>query len=167
MALTRLKEFYEPKLVQVHAHAAPPPKPSGPEATGYKKSGSSGGVMQLLSMIIADAERTDDEMAASENGSQKEYAGFVASTTASIEADRVAIAEKEKQMASAKSEKSETQESQLANQASLDKGAALLTNLHGECDYVLKYFDIRQKSRADEMDGIEEAKAILSGADFS
>jgi len=167
MALKRLKEFYEPSLVEVHAHAAPPPKPSGPEATGYKKSGSSGGVMQLLSMIIADAERTDDEMAASENESQKEYAGFVSSTTASIEADRKAISEKEEQMATAESEKSETEESQLANQASLDKGADLLTQLHGQCDYVLKYFTIRQESRKDEMDGIEEAKAILSGADFS
>merc|ERR1719446_1266317 len=53
MALERLKAFYEPKaeLLQVRLHAnvaPPPPKPSGPEAVGYKKSGSSGGVMQLL-----------------------------------------------------------------------------------------------------------------------
>merc|ERR1740138_516632 len=67
MALDRLKAFYEPKaeLVQVRKHALeapPPPKPSGPEAVGYKKSGSSGGVMQLLSMIIEDAGREDQEM---------------------------------------------------------------------------------------------------------
>merc|ERR1719215_2479384 len=41
MALKRLEEFYKPsaQLVQVKAHAAPPPpKPSGPEAVGYEKS---------------------------------------------------------------------------------------------------------------------------------
>jgi len=165
MALARLKEFYG--FAQVNSHANPPPKPSGPEAVGYKKSGTSGGVMQLLGMIIADAKRTDEEIQADENQAQKDYAGYVAATTASIEANREAIAEKEKQVASAEGEKSETEESQLANQASLDKLADLLSGIHGQCDFILKYFDIRQSSRADEMDGIEEAKAILSGANFS
>jgi len=167
MALERLKAFYAPKLVQIQAHAAPPPRPSGPEATGYKKSGSSGGVMGLLSLIIADAHRTEDAMQSSEQESQNEYAGLVSASTASIQADRQAIAEKEKQMASAKGSKSETQESQLANQAGLDKAAELLGNIHGQCDFVLKYFDIRQKSRAEEIDAIGEAKAILSGSNFA
>jgi len=171
MALDRLKEFYKPAaaLAQVHehVHANPPPLPSGPEATGYKKSGSSTGVMGLLSLIIEDAHRTDATFNADEQQAQKDYAGYVAATTASIEADRVAIAEKEEQDASAEGEKSETEESQLANQASLDKLAELLTGIHGQCDFVLKYFDIRQKSRAEEIDAIEEAKAILSGANFA
>lgn len=34
------------------------------------------------------------------------------------------------------------------------------------CDFLLKYYDVRQKSRAEEMDAIGEAKAILSGSDF-
>merc|ERR1719491_374288 len=100
----------------------------------------------------------------SEQKSQEDYAGYVAATTASIEADREAIAEKQK--ASAKGEKSETEQSQVANQASLDKLAELLSGIHGECDFIIKYFDVRQKSRAEEMDAMEEAKAILSGADF-
>merc|ERR1719262_396804 len=169
MALDRLKAFYEPKaaLLQVRLHSNPPPKPSGPEAVGYSKSGSSGGVMQLLSMIIEDAGRTIDEMNADEQKSQADYSEYVSTTTASIEADREAIAAKEKQVASTESEKSETEESQLANQASLDKLAELLQGIHNQCDFILKYFDIRQKSRAEEMDAIEEAKAILSGSNFS
>jgi len=169
MALERLKEFYEPKasLFQVRVHAAPPPKPSGPEAVGYSKSGTSGGVMGLLTMIIADAKATQNEMAADEQQSQQDYAGYVAATTASIEADRQATAERSEQLASAESEKSETEESQLANDASLGKLAELLQGIHNQCDYVIKYFDIRQKSRAEEMDAIEEAKAILSGANFA
>merc|ERR1719487_1443215 len=174
MALDRLKEFYAPKgasMVEVRQHSqaashssvAPPP----PTPAGYEKSGSSGGVLQLLDMIIADAGRTEDELKASEQKAQEEYAGFVAATTASIEADRQAIAEKEKQAASTKGELSETEEGQLANDASLAKLGDLLTGLHGQCDYLLKYFDIRQQSRAEEIDAIGEAKAILSGADFA
>merc|ERR1719224_11156 len=118
-------------------------------------------------MIIEDAHRTDDEMNADEQQAQKDYSEYVAATTASIEAGREAIAEKEKQSASSEGEKSETEESQLANQASLDKLAEVLQGIHNQCDYILKYFDIRQTSRAEEMDAIEEAKAILSGANFS
>jgi len=164
MALKRLKEFYEPKaaLMQVHQHANPPPTSS--HSVGYAKSGTSGGVMGLLGMIIADAGRTDAEMHADEQKSQQDYAGYVAATTAAIEADREAIAEKKKQVAGADAEKSETEESQLANQANLGNLAKLLNGLHNECDYIIKYFDIRQQSRAEEVDAIEEAKAILSGA---
>lgn len=55
------------------------------------------GVMQLLNMIIADAKRTDGEMNADEQQAQKDYAGYVAATTDSINADREAIAEKDLQ----------------------------------------------------------------------
>jgi len=167
MAQARLKEFYEPKasLVEVHLHSAaapPPPKPKD-----YEKSASSGGVMQLLAMIIADAERTEIEIKAGEQKSQEEYAGFVQSTTSSIEADRVATQEAQKQLATAEAAKSETEESQLANDAELTKLGELLKAVHLDCDFLLKYFTVRQQARAEEMDAIGEAKAILSGADFA
>jgi len=170
MALNRLKEFYAPKgallQVRLHSNANPPPRPSGPEAVGYSKSSSSGGVLALLDMIIADAGRTIEELRSDENQSQADYSELVSTTKASIEADREAQAEKEEQVASAKSEKSETEESQMANQEALDGLAELLQGIHNQCDFILKYFDIRQKSRAEEMDAIEEAKAILSGSNF-
>merc|ERR1719433_495475 len=39
--------------------------------------------------------------------------------------------------------------------------------LHGECDWLLKYFDVRKSARTGEMDSLSKAKAVLSGADFS
>ena len=38
--------------------------------------------------------------------------------------------------------------------------------MHLDCDFVMKYFQQRQDARAEEMNAIVEAKAILSGADF-
>jgi myosin heavy subunit len=169
MALSRMKEFYTPKAslatVGVHSHQQVEPPPPTPGA--YEKSASAGGVLQLLAKIISDAEATEAELKISEQKSQEEYAAFVASTTSSIEADRVAIAESEKQSASASSSLAETEESQLANDAELKKLEELLGATHADCDWIMKYFDLRQKSRAEEMDAIEEAKAILSGADFA
>jgi len=165
MAAARLKKFYTPgALVQIHAHAAPPPKPS---ANAYEKGENAGGVMQMLATIVADAQGVESELAINEQNEQKNYAEFAASTTASIQADRDAIAQKQEQSAQASGEKSETEESQLANDGSLAELNQLLTATHTDCDWILKYFDIRQQSRKDEMNAIEEAKAILSGANFA
>merc|ERR1719352_2218136 len=40
-------------------------------------------------------------------------------------------------------------------------------SLHAECDWLLKYFDVRQEARASELDALGKAKAVLNGADFS
>merc|ERR1719420_1441506 len=39
--------------------------------------------------------------------------------------------------------------------------------LHGECDFVLKNFEIRQSSRMQEIEALKQVKAILSGAKFA
>merc|ERR1719488_140280 len=40
-------------------------------------------------------------------------------------------------------------------------------SLHAECDWLLKYFDVRKEARASEIDALGKAKAVLSGADYS
>merc|ERR1719389_732575 len=40
-------------------------------------------------------------------------------------------------------------------------------SLHLECDWLLKYFDVRKEARASEVDALSKAKAVLSGADYS
>merc|ERR1719410_874416 len=42
-----------------------------------------------------------------------------------------------------------------------------MQSLHAECDWLLKYYDVRKEARAGEIDSLVKAKAILSGADFS
>jgi len=159
MAPSRLKKFYG--FVEVSSHAAPPP----PKPAAYKKQ--NGGVMQLLASIVSDAESTEAQIKIGEQKSQEEYASFVAATTASIEANRQAIAGAEEQSAADNGSKSETQEAQLANDGELKKLAGLLSGIHTDCDFVLKYFDVRQNARKEEMDAITDAKAILSGANFA
>merc|ERR1712194_539318 len=42
-----------------------------------------------------------------------------------------------------------------------------ISSLHSECDWLLKYFEVRKEARADEIDALGKAKAVLNGADFS
>merc|ERR1719440_2329174 len=108
MALDRLKEFYT--LAQLKQNQ--PQKPGG-----YEKSGASGGVMQMLAKIISDAEVMEGDLVMAEKSAQEDYVKFVGDATASIEADRGAIAEKEEQLAATEALKSETEEAQMANTA--------------------------------------------------
>eukprot|EP00747_Dinoflagellata_sp_TGD_P152362 gnl/TRDRNA2_/TRDRNA2_177294_c3_seq12.p1 gnl/TRDRNA2_/TRDRNA2_177294_c3~~gnl/TRDRNA2_/TRDRNA2_177294_c3_seq12.p1 ORF type:complete len:201 (-),score=63.83 gnl/TRDRNA2_/TRDRNA2_177294_c3_seq12:76-597(-) len=42
-----------------------------------------------------------------------------------------------------------------------------IASLHGECDWLLQYFDQRKEARSSEIDAMGKAKAVLSGADYS
>merc|ERR1719198_216730 len=169
-----MAEFYASKFTQVSAHgrqepdvtpgadlAAPPTKPEG-----YSKSEGGAGVMQLLAKIITEATSEEAELVLTEQNAQGDYATYAADTTATIEANRDAILEKTKLSAEAESALSETEGALLATNEALEELAATLKNIHLDCDWLLKYFDIRQKARKEEMGSIVEAKAIISGADF-
>jgi len=162
-AIARLQMYYNKAFVQTQTAAPPPTKTFGGK---YEKSAGSGGAMQLLAMVIEDAERTEAELVVDEQHDQEAYAAYAQDTTDSIEASRASIAEKTQALAQAEGSLSETEEALLANAAELGKLSELLNGIHLECDYLLKYFDIRQTARKEEIDVIVEAKAILSGANF-
>jgi hypothetical protein len=159
-AQARLTAYYNTKA---GAFLQQPQKPS---FNSYEKSGGAGGVLQLLQKVITEAEIAEKEIVTSNQKAQSDYAEFVQDTSDSIQATRDAISEKQGQLAQADSEKSETQGGQLSNEEELAKLSDLLKAHHLDCDYVVKYFDMRQTARQEEMDSIKDAKAILSGADF-
>jgi hypothetical protein len=175
-AMKRLNMFYNsPKFIQVGKKAREPVYAAGAGVAtaapgtykmSYEKNAMSGGVIDLVKKVIEDATANEAELTASENQEQTDYAKFVNVATESIEADRASIREKEGQLAENMAAKSECEEAQLANEADLTTLTELMKAHHLECDYLLKYFDIRQTARAEEMNAIVEAKAILSGADF-
>jgi len=39
--------------------------------------------------------------------------------------------------------------------------------LHGECDWLVQYYEVRTEARTAEIDSLGKAKAVLSGADYS
>merc|ERR1719240_1983877 len=108
-ALERLKMFYEKKglFVQVGEHSfqdqAPPPKPKG-----YEKSGGAGGVMQVIAMVIEDAEKEELELTHDEQGAQESYASFVVETNSCMAACENGVMEKSEALSVADADKEET-----------------------------------------------------------
>merc|ERR1719482_1793240 len=171
-ALDRLKSFYNKEsllAVDAHAHkqepgAAVAPPPAAGKA--YKANGMSGGVMQLLEKIIQDAQTADQEAVAGEQKSQEAYATFVANTNESLDAFEKAIAGKTEAKDKATADHLTTKQDLGAAQTAIGDLNDESKALHLDCDYLLKNFDIRQTARQEEIEAIQEAKVILSGADL-
>merc|ERR1719453_618644 len=53
------------------------------------------------------------------------------------------------------------------NSAALVALGEYISQLHGSCDFLLDNFALRQEARANEIDAMKKAKAVLNGADYS
>jgi hypothetical protein len=173
--LARLAEFYEKKDSGVVLKPSLLQQPNKPgQATGappkqaeYSEQGAAPGVMGLIQMIIADAKAMDAQVTKDEQKAQTEYAAFVTNANASVSAAQKSIASKTLEKAKAEESKSQEETTLQSTVNILATLASENADLHSACDFVVKNFDIRQEARAQEMDSIKSAKAVLSGASFS
>merc|ERR1719329_409919 len=168
-ALDRLKDFYAPKMllqrsakIQKHQQVQAPPS-AGKE---YSKNAASGGVMSTIEMIIQDAEAADAEAMKAEQSSQAAYAELVANTNEELTDAANSVTKKSEEKAKTDTDRLTAEKDLTATLKILEDLHGVNTGLHANCDYIIKNFDLRQQARQEETESIQEAKAILSGADF-
>jgi len=181
MAKNRLNKFYNPKLykpppveeptfVQVSAHsaddAAPPPPPAtfGPYT---KKTEDSNGVIAMIDLLVADLDKELQEAEVMEKDAQAEYEEMMAESATKRADDSKAVSDKTALKASEEEALMAEQDKKAATEQELMKTLEYIHSLHGECDWLLKFFDARTEARTGEIDALGKAKAVLSGADYS
>jgi len=164
-ALEILKGFYEKKAALLQQEPAGPPPPPGFKE--YKKNAAAGGVMGMIQQIINDAKAMEADAIRSEEDAQKAYEQFVKETNASIEAKSKEMVNKTEENAKAESELTESNEAKENVLLELEQLSNYNAELHQSCDFIMKNFEIRQTARDEEIDALKQAKAILSGSDFS
>merc|ERR1719453_2675758 len=148
------------------SNAAPPPPP---ETFGayQKKDGKSNGVMALMDNMVEDLKTEHSESKHEEETAQKDYEDLMQASQKSRTKNAESITEKE----SAKSEWSEKIENAKTEHAStteaLAKLAEYFAGLHASCDFLVENFDARKEARTNEIEGLKNAKAVLSGASFA
>merc|ERR1719281_1982989 len=131
--------------------------------TPYKQNAGSSPVMGLIEQIIEDSKKTEAEEVKGEAAAQAGYETFIKDANAEIATLSTLINEKTKAIEGAKLETQTAKGDLEATEAELQSLAAYLADLHGQCDFIVKNFDIRQKARLNEIEAIGQAKAILSG----
>jgi len=180
-AKNRLNKFYNPKLykeeetpaalVQIRAHrsvdgVAPPPPPATFDA--YTKKGQETGVVvSMLDKIVNDIDMTTTEAETEEKDAQADYETLMGDAGAKRAADSKALTEK----TMAKAHGEESLQNEEANKKDLTvqlmETTQVISNLHAECDWLIKYFDVRKAARTEEIESLDKAKAVLNGADYS
>jgi len=176
MAKNRLNKFYNPKLykepaffMQVSMHRqldAPPAAPEAPKAFS-KKSEESTGVIAMIDSLVKEMDMEMTEAETNEKLAQEEYEELMADSAAKRAADSKSTTAKEGEKAATETALSENSGTHTSTVKELMSTEEYISSLHGDCDWLLKYFDVRKEARTGEIDSLKKAKAVLSGADFS
>jgi chromosome segregation ATPase len=143
-----------------------PPPP--PETFGayQKKEGKSNGVIALMDMMIKDlkTDHTDSEHA--EETAQKDYETLMSTSQQSREKMASSITGKESSSADWQEKIENAKTDQASTTDALAKLNELIAGLHADCDFLVANFDARKEARTNEVEGLKNAKAVLSGASF-
>jgi CRISPR/Cas system-associated exonuclease Cas4 (RecB family) len=178
-AKNRLNKFYNPKMykppaaasfMQIAAHGDKKADPGpAPEAPGdyKKKSGESNNVIAMIDLLIKEIDTEMTEAQTEERLAQEEYEELMRTSADKRRTDTKTLAEKEATKANLEESLAKKHVDQKDTTKELMATEEYIGSLHAECDWLVKYFDIRKEARTGEMDAMTKAKAVLSGADLS
>jgi len=146
--------------------AAPPPPPEADMA--YKTKGEeSSGVIQMIDTLVNDVETEMQEAKLEEKDAQGDYEKFMDDASSKRAEDSKSMTDKEAALA-------DTSDSLVTNKEALKnkkfeqmETEKFIGGLHADCDWLLKYYDMRKEARTNEIDAMAKAKDVLNGADYS
>jgi hypothetical protein len=132
----------------------------------YQKNEGNTSVLGLLQQIIHDTELMEQEISNAEQQSQETYESMVKETNNSLTKNQSALVNQNQAVARAEQELMDTEADLKDTILSMEQESNTGADLHANCDFVLKNFEIRQTARDEEVEALQQAKAILSGAKF-
>merc|ERR1712008_68813 len=180
-AKKRLNKFYNPTLafaqsapegstvfaeVGVHDDGKAPPGPPPDTWNAYaKKSDESTNVVAMIDVLIADLDKEMTEVKAEEKNGQEDYETMMTESAAKRTEDSKAL--NGKMEAKAEAEKTLSEQTEVKKDTTKELWATVkyIDGLHHECDWLLKFFDVRKTARTGEIDALVKAKEVLSGAE--
>merc|ERR1719343_962687 len=158
-------------FVQVREHsqlrrAAPPPPPEtfGPYA---KKGGESNGVIAMIDLLVKDLDKEMQEAEVMEKDAQADYETMLEDASTKRATDAKSMSEKSNAKADTEVALQEEKEKEASTMQDAMAVAKYISSLHGECDWLLQYYDARKSARDSESEALVSAKAVLSGADYA
>merc|ERR1719499_2855622 len=118
----------------------------------------------MIEKLIHDSADLRTESKKSESAAQAAYEQLIADTNGSVAALQKEIVAKTQARNDAKKDDANTESDHEDTGKELEGLAKYNSELHAECDYLMNNFDLRQKSRDEEIEELQQAKQILSGA---
>merc|ERR1719350_1637834 len=155
-------------LMQLFSRSRAAPAPPPEVAAAYKKkSEGSSGVMAMMGILVQDLDTETTEAEVEEANAQEAYEKVMAESAAKRTEDSKTLTDKEAAHADLDSSLQRSEAGKKSDTRELMGTMKYISSLKSECDWLLQYFDVRKEARTDEIDALQKAKAVLSGADFS
>merc|ERR1719229_1883381 len=132
-----------------------------------KKTEESAGVIAMMDLLIKDLDQEMTEAETEEKDSQADYDKTIADAKDKRTTDSKALTSKAAVKADLESDLLATKDDSASTAKELMATDKYISQLHGECDWLIQYFDAREEARSGEIDALGQAKAVLSGADYS
>jgi len=158
-------------FVQIREHSqlrkeAPPPPPEtfGPYT---KKSGEGTGVISMIDLLVKDLDKEMQEAATMEKDAQADYETMLADAADKRATDSKSLTEKENAKADTEEERQDEKQKKKESMKDAMGVAKYIGSLHGECDWLLQYYEVRKSARTGESESLVSAKAVLSGSDYA
>merc|ERR1719262_263068 len=120
-----------------------------------------------MDMMVKEVDKEMTEMEAEEKDAQEDYEKFMADSKDKRATDSKTLSDKSAAKANMEADLQKAQEDKTATAKELAATKQYIASLHGECDWLLQYFDQRKEARDSEIDAMGKAKAVLNGADYS
>merc|ERR1719240_732306 len=121
----------------------------------------------MIDLLVEELDRETTESKTEEKNAQAAYQKMMTEATAKRAADAKTATEKAASKAQMEQSIESEQDAKDGSTKELAATNRFIHNLHGECDWLLKYYDVRSEARTGEIDSLEKAKDVLNGANFS
>merc|ERR1719197_1443697 len=121
----------------------------------------------MIDLLVKDLDTELTEREVNEKDAQSDYEELMAESSVKRADDSKSMSDKTATKASEEEALENEQDKKAATGKELMATLEYIHSLHGECDWLLKYFDARKEARDGELDALGKAKAVLNGADFS
>merc|ERR1719335_1564567 len=117
--------------------------------------------------MIKDLTKEMTEAKTTEKLAQEDYETAMKDAAEKRAQDSKTLADKQKAKAELEADLEANTEEKAATTKALMATEEHIASLHAECDWILQYYQVRKEARAGEVESLETAKAVLSGADYS
>jgi len=150
------------------AGEAPPPPPATWDTAEYGgKTGESQGILSILDMIKEDIKKDLDKATTAEDEAIAAYDELKSDLETQITDLESAISDLEGTKGEKEGEVQTAIEERATKKDELKAILQKIKDYEAGCDFILVNFELRTSNRQIELDGLDKAKAILSGAEFS
>merc|ERR1719218_583057 len=121
----------------------------------------------MIDLLVKDLDKEMTEAETEEKNAQSSYEQSMKDSADKRKQDSATLTEKTATKADTEAALQTHTDNKKAAENELMATHEVISALHNECDWLLKYYDARKEARAGEVSSLQNAKAVLSGADYS